>query len=185
MQPSWEVDKAGSWGDRGIAKLLHSSYLAGKKILAMWDVFLQWLAKLFGSGTTQIGRGNQSASDVSTRNTPGVVAVGQGITVNQTTVSSLSKIPFADIEKQLAELVNDMRQGLKEHPFVLEFVTLGKGWLYNGDPNHPVLAFYFEDHPHLRDKLRILEHHRLIREITYNDVDRFIFLEEFVEYLTK
>ncbi|MBD2615013.1 MAG: hypothetical protein RMY62_009780 [Nostoc sp. ZfuVER08] len=47
-----------------------------------------------------------------------------------------------------------------------------------------VLAYYFEDHSHLRNKLRILENYGLIYEITYNDVARFVISEELAAYLT-
>jgi hypothetical protein len=95
------------------------------------------------------------------------------------------EIPFADLENKLPDLFAEMRKDLKQNPFVREFVLLGKDWVYNYDPNKPVLHYVFEDHLNLRDKLRMLEHYKLVREITYNNVDRFIFSEEFVDYLTK
>lgn len=47
-----------------------------------------------------------------------------------------------------------------------------------------VLAYYFEDHSHLRNKLRILENYGLIYEITYNNVARFVISKELAVYLT-
>jgi len=149
----------------------------------MWKVILGWLKNLFTGGTAQIGSRNQSASDITVGDNASVVAVGQGITVHQPRQEP--EIPFATLEQQLPALLAEMRKDLKENPFAREFVLLGKHWMYNPDPNKPVLNYVFEEHPHLRDKLRMLEQYNLIQEITFNKVDRFIFSEEFVSYLTK
>ena len=76
-----------------------------------------------------------------------------------------------------------MKNDLREYPFDREFIILSKDWTYNGDPNNMVLQYHFEDHAYLRNKLRILENYGLIYEITYNNVDRFVVLEELADYL--
>lgn len=95
-----------------------------------------------------------------------------------------SKSVFPSIEKLIPELLSDMKNDLSEYPFAREFVILSKNWVYNADPNNMVLAYYFENHSYLRNKLRILENHGLIYEITYNDVTRFVISEELAAYLT-
>jgi hypothetical protein len=91
---------------------------------------------------------------------------------------------FSSIEKLIPELVADMKNDLREYPFIREFIILSNKWIYNSDPNNMVLAYYFEAHSHLRNKLRILENYGLIYEITYNDVPRFVISEELAAYLT-
>ena len=105
--------------------------------------------------------------------------------MNQATVNRGFEIPFTMVEQQLPELLAEMRKDLKEKPFAREFVLLGKKWSYNADPNKPVLRYFFEEHSNLRDKIRMLEHHKFVREITYNNTDRFIFLEDFVTHLKR
>jgi len=93
--------------------------------MAVLKVILDWLKKLFGGGTTQIGSRNQSASDITVgANTSGIVAVGQRITVNQPRQEP--EIPFTTLEKQVPELLAEMREELKKKPFAREFVLLGK-----------------------------------------------------------
>ncbi|MBD2693851.1 helix-turn-helix domain-containing protein [Anabaena catenula] len=91
---------------------------------------------------------------------------------------------FLSIEKLIPELLADMKNDLHDHQFIREFVILSNKWVYNSDPNHMVHAYYFEDHPYLRNKLRILENYGLIYEITYNNVARFVISEELAAYLT-
>jgi hypothetical protein len=54
-------------------------------------------------------------------------------------------------------------------------VVLGKG--------HE-LSYFYDDHDELDSKLQVLANLGLIREITYNNVNRFLFSEEFVEYVS-
>ncbi|MCF2148454.1 hypothetical protein IQ276_018890 [Desmonostoc muscorum LEGE 12446] len=92
---------------------------------------------------------------------------------------------LSSIEKLIPELIADIKNDLCEYPFIREFVILSNKWVYYSDPNNNmVLAYYFEDHSHLRNKLRILENYGLIYEITYNDVARFVISEELAAYLT-
>ena len=83
----------------------------------------------------------------------------------------------------MPELLAEMRKDLAKHPLAREFVILTKSCLYNADPNETVLAYSFEDHPDLRNKLHILQNHGLIQEITYNNTERFTMTEELVDYL--
>ena len=147
----------------------------------------RWLKGLLSiKATSQIGSRNQSTSGVKVSDSPSsVVLAGQGNTVIQVSSVTPSETdsPFPDLEKQMPELFAEMRKDLAEHPFAREFVILKKGWGYNADPNKTTLVYYFEDHPDLRNKLRILQNHRLIQEITYNNTERFTMTEELVNHL--
>jgi hypothetical protein len=76
-----------------------------------------------------------------------------------------------------------MKNDLLEYPFAREFILIPKSAIYDGDPNNLVLNYCFEDHTWLRSKVRILENHALIYEITYNGTPRFILSEELTAYL--
>ena len=95
------------------------------------------------------------------------------------------EIPFDDLERKLPELFAEMRADLETSPFTHEIILIGKKWIYNHDPSKPVFMYYFEDHQNLTGKLSILQNHGLVQDIKFNDVDRFIFTEEFVNYLTQ
>lgn len=98
----------------------------------------------------------------------------------------LSKPPekiFSNIESLIPNLLSEMRADLCEYPFAREFILINKNAVYIDVPHNLVLRYYFESHPFLRSKLRILENHALIYEITFNNTARFIMTEEFVDYL--
>ena len=46
------------------------------------------------------------------------------------------------------------------------------------------LTYYFDDHEDLEGKIQVLTNLGLVREITYNNVRRFVFEEELVDYLS-
>jgi len=46
-----------------------------------------------------------------------------------------------------------------------------------------LLAYYYEDHSQLKDKMTILCNHQLLRDITYNNVKRYNIREDLVDYL--
>jgi hypothetical protein len=96
---------------------------------------------------------------------------------------------FSKLERVMPELLEDMRKDLAEHPLKREFVLLEKSWIYNGGrtlgDSSPYLAYYYEDHDYLDDKITILCNHRLIVDITFNMVKRYSFTEDLVDYLTQ
>lgn len=87
------------------------------------------------------------------------------------------------LEKMMPKLLKEMKEDLKQYPLCREFVILGKKWAYN--PSGTELMYFFEDHEELENKVRILENYGVIHNITYTNVDRYCFTEEFVEYLIK
>jgi Putative DNA-binding domain len=88
-----------------------------------------------------------------------------------------------DIECLIPELFNQFRLDLMDDPLVREFILMNERAMYDGVPEKQIFVYYYEVHTHLRSKLQILENHALIREVTFNNVDRFIMSEELVSYL--
>jgi hypothetical protein len=90
-------------------------------------------------------------------------------------------IPFDKLEMLMPDLLTEMRKDLAKFPLSREFVLLKKNWIYNSKGYE--LAYYFDDHADLRNKIRILENYALVNEITYNNVDRFVINEVLAQYL--
>lgn len=90
---------------------------------------------------------------------------------------------YQKIEKLMPELIAEMRKNLSTQPLKREFVLLGKKWVYWASGNE--FFYFFEDHPELKSKIRILENYGLIYDITFNNVDRYNISEEFADYLTQ
>lgn len=90
---------------------------------------------------------------------------------------------FAKLENSMPDMFNEMRNDLSAHPLSREFVILKKSWTYNAKGSE--LVYYFEDHPELENKLLILQNYGLIREITYNNVSRYVISEELASYLAR
>ena len=101
--------------------------------------------------------------------------------------SNLQKTPrleskYKKIEKLMPKLLAEMRKDLSRNPTTREFVLLKRGWIYNSQG--PYLVYYLDEHDNLEGKMRILENIGFIREITFNNVRRFVFEEIFVDYLS-
>ena len=88
---------------------------------------------------------------------------------------------FVELERIMPDLLAEMRKDLTENPLSREFVVLKKGWSYNASGHE--LAYYFEDHPQLENKLRILLNHGLIQDITHTNVSRYVISEKFAKHL--
>lgn len=79
-------------------------------------------------------------------------------------------------------LLEEMREDLRSNPTSREFVVLKRTWIYNS--SGPYLTYYLDEHDDLYGKLEILANLGLVREITFNNVRRFVFEEDLVDYLT-
>jgi hypothetical protein len=88
----------------------------------------------------------------------------------------------AKVERLMPALLEEMREDLRNHPTSREFVILKRSWVYNARGFY--LAYYLDEHEDLEGKLQVLINLGLIREITYNNVRRFVLEEPFVDYLT-
>ena len=79
-------------------------------------------------------------------------------------------------------LLEEMREDLRNYPTSREFVVLKRSWVYNSQDFY--LAYYLDEHEDLEGKLQVLANLGLVREVTHNNVHRFLFAEQFVDYLT-
>ena len=97
-------------------------------------------------------------------------------------MGSESSAAFAKAERLMPELVREMRDDLKKHPTVREFILMERNWSYNGSGKQ-IFSYFFDEHDDLKGKCDVLCNLWLIYETTFNNVDRFNFEEEFVDYL--
>ena len=146
----------------------------------------EWVAglwgKLFGSrGGSQIGGTNTATSGNTVGDNASGVVVGNNNVVTNYPPPTREEIDFTELEAMMPGLLAEMKKDLAQHPLVRELVVLNtKGNAYNGGP---VLIYYHEDHPDLLSKLHVLENHGLIRDIKFNQLDRFRITEAFARYL--
>lgn len=89
---------------------------------------------------------------------------------------------YNKLESKMPELIVEMREDLSRHPFTREFIIFSKKWSYNGS-GKMIFSYYFENHEHLQEKMTVCENYGAIVNITFNNVDRYEFTENFVEYL--
>lgn len=80
-------------------------------------------------------------------------------------------------------ILSEIRQDLLQYTLRREFVLLQKSWTYWAAGNE--LCYYYDDHNDLEGMVSILCNYNLVRDITFNNVKRYIFLEELVDYLTQ
>lgn len=99
-------------------------------------------------------------------------------------VRELDKETFRLLDGMMPELFAEMRTDLEKRPFCREFIVLHKGWIYNGDPDRPILSYYHEDHESLSPKAVILANSGAVTDVKFNDVERYLMSEKLVEYLT-
>ncbi|WP_338692444.1 hypothetical protein V5279_40840 [Bradyrhizobium sp. 26S5] len=90
--------------------------------------------------------------------------------------------PFPDLEKKAPRLLTEMREDLNKRPLVRQIIVLTKGVGYNPGPT-PYFVYYHQDHENLLAVMTIMVHVGAIYDITFNDVPRYNFTEEFVSYL--
>lgn len=105
------------------------------------------------------------------------VALAQGQNLGNALQADLAKI-----ERLIPVLIEEMREDLQKYPTTREFILLKRSWVYNS--SGPYLMYYLDDHNDLEGKIDVLINLGYIKEITYNNVRRFLFQEEFVDYLT-
>lgn len=89
---------------------------------------------------------------------------------------------FASLENKIPELIAEMREDLKNNKLTREIIVLSKKWSYNSG-SKPFFIYYFEDHNDLLSKLQICENYGAIKDVRFNDIYRYNFAEEFVEYV--
>ena len=138
----------------------------------------QTCAKLVDNDATRFNRAVLEAWKRAAERAAGAALASGG----RETGPHLSQQGFAKAERLMPALLAEMREDLCNHPTTREFVVLKRGWVYNSEGFY--LAYYLDEHEDLGGKLQVLANLGLVREITYNNVRRFVFAEEFVDYLT-
>ncbi len=88
------------------------------------------------------------------------------------------------MEFLMPSLFAEMREDLLAAPLKREFIVMNKGGAYIGRKKS-VLAYYYESHEDLPDKVGLLVSEGLVRDITYSNTDRYTFSEPLVEFLLK
>ena len=89
---------------------------------------------------------------------------------------------FERMDSLMPDLFAKMRADLKSSPLKREFILMPKRATYNPGCKQP-LAYYYEDHEDLADKVGLLVNEGAVTDITYNSVDRYVMSEDLVEYL--
>lgn len=89
---------------------------------------------------------------------------------------------FERMERLMPTLLEEMRKDVAERPLKREFILMGKNQIYNSGRSR-ALAYYYEEHEDLDDKVGILVREGLVTDITYNNTDRYLMSEALVEYL--
>lgn len=90
---------------------------------------------------------------------------------------------FLRLEQLMPDLLEEIRKDLAARPLIRECVPLKKIWNYSGTGNE--FMYFYEDHPDLDSKLRILENYNLIRDVTASfgtNAKHYVFSEAFVRY---
>ncbi|WP_370237867.1 hypothetical protein [Brevundimonas sp.] len=90
--------------------------------------------------------------------------------------------PFPSVERKVPGLIAEMRADLQKHPLIREIIFLSRRHSYCPGST-PFFAYFYEDHEMLDALGTILVHAGAIYDVAFNDVPRFNFTEEFVDYL--
>lgn len=105
----------------------------------------------------------------------------RGALENRGDLTAETTTTFVKAERLMPDLLLEMRADLNVDPLKRELVLLKRNWSYWAKGNE--LVYYFDDHSELREKMQILSNLHLVREITHNNVDRFLLSETLVDYL--
>jgi hypothetical protein len=90
---------------------------------------------------------------------------------------------FDSLEEKAPKLLAEMRADLKRQHLIREFILLPSiNVSYNGSSNER-FVYYHEVHEYLSSLMTIMGNLGAIYDITFNDVPRYNFTEDFVSYL--
>jgi hypothetical protein len=91
---------------------------------------------------------------------------------------------YTEVFNLMPELISEIHSDLKDNPLFREFILLQRGWIYNSG-GKKYLVYYFDDHDNLDAKIKLLENHRLVRNITYNNTQRYVLSEKLVNEIRR
>ncbi len=86
------------------------------------------------------------------------------------------------LESLMPTLFDEMREDLDSNPLKREFILKPKKTMHFAGKKQP-LAYYFESHEHLADKVGLLVNEGLVTDITYDTSDRYVMSEPLAMYL--
>jgi len=87
---------------------------------------------------------------------------------------------FSRAERDMPQLLAEMRADLKKSPLARRFGCMKKVWSVRTD----ALRYFYDDHPNLDDKIRILESLGLVSDVTRGtDIRYYLITEPFADYL--
>jgi hypothetical protein len=151
----------------------------------MWDWIVGTFKKLFGpKGATLIGKDQQAVTASTTGNNSPVVAARGDVYFNMPLVAPTNGDAevFRDLEQKMADLLNSLREGLAENPFVRDIIVKDtKTRSHNWPEDH--LWYSKDDDPHVRSKFAILLDYGLIKELKRDYA--YQLTNRLVKYLTK
>ena len=97
-------------------------------------------------------------------------------------IADIDNSALQNLEILMPTLFSEMRADLKSAPLRREFIIMSKNGMYNSG-GKSILAYFYEDHDDLADKVVILASSGAVIDITYNNVDRYLMTEALVKYL--
>jgi hypothetical protein len=158
---------------------------SGAEKSAMWQAVVDFVKGLFGGkGTLQIGKGNQAVTGTTSGHNSPIMAAQRDIHVNMpfTPPAGGDYELFSDLEKDMPDLLREMREDLAEHPLIRDVIVLDKStFAYNFPDAH--LKFAEDTHPGIRQKVNILHDLGLLRQEKEGFYYRIT--EKFAKYLKK
>lgn len=95
---------------------------------------------------------------------------------------SEDRITLEHMESLMPSLFSEMREDLNSSPLKREFILKNQGSTYFAGNKEP-LAYFYEAHEDLTDKVGLLVNEGLVTDITYNTVDRYVLSEPLAHYL--
>ena len=99
-----------------------------------------------------------------------------------TNAGNIEEKTLASLERSMPELFAEMRTDLQRTPMKREFIVSSKRHIYNSGRKR-ILAYYYEDHEDLEDKVGVLVNAGAVIDVTYNNADRYLMTEALVRYL--
>jgi hypothetical protein len=92
------------------------------------------------------------------------------------------KAQFGSLLRKIPNLISEIRADLSGTPLTRQFILMSKMHIYNSGST-PFFTYYYEDHDELDSKITIMVHSRACYDISFNQVPRYNFTEEFVDFI--
>ena len=97
---------------------------------------------------------------------------------------SASLSTLRDLDRSMGDLFSALRDWLREHPFAHEFNVVSSQGVVLWTQSQVRFRFNADETPDLISKVRILEDHGFVRDVTTANVPMYRMSPDFVAYLT-